>query len=175
MKPIETTIEALRLGGAEFEGKTIQLKGWLFNQRSSGKIKFLQVRDGTGIIQCVVVRGEAPDEVFENSGKLTQESSLTVTGVVRQDKRSPIGWEMGVSDLQIVQIAEEFPIGKKEHGVAFLMEHRHLWFRSRRQMAILRIRAEVIKAIADAGDRMPRKSTYFYPKSPSGLVFNRLD
>jgi len=131
---------------AKYEGQEVTLKGWLYNKRSSGKIHFLQVRDGTGIIQCVVFKGDVPEDLFDLSDKITQESSLIVKGVVRADKRSPIGYELGVKDLEVVQMAEEYPITPKEHGVAFLMEHRHLWIRSSRQHAILRIRSEIIKA-----------------------------
>jgi asparaginyl-tRNA synthetase len=134
---------------ARYEGQTVTLKGWLYNARSSGKIQFLQVRDGTGIIQCVMGRNDVSPEVFEAARSLTQESSLEVTGTVRADARSAVGFELTVSDLRIVSIAREYPITPKEHGTAFLMEHRHLWIRSRRQHAILRIRAEIIRSIRD--------------------------
>jgi asparaginyl-tRNA synthetase len=131
---------------AKYEGQEVTLKGWLYNKRSSGKLHFLQLRDGTGVIQCVVFKGDVPEEVFNLSDKITQESSTIVKGVVRADKRSPIGYEIGVKDVKVVQMAEEYPITPKEHGVAFLMEHRHLWLRSSRQHAILRIRSEIIRA-----------------------------
>ena len=131
---------------ARFEGQTVTLKGWLYAKRSSGKLQFLQVRDGTGTIQCVVSKSDVDAEVFELSDVLTQESSLVVTGQVRADERSPIGFEVGVETLEIVQLAEGYPIGPKEHGVAFLMDNRHLWLRSSRQHAILRVRSTVIRA-----------------------------
>ena len=133
-------------------GQTVTLRGWLYNKRSSGKIQFLQLRDGTGIIQCVLVRGEVGDEIFEQASGLTQESSFSVTGEIREDKRSPLGFELGVTDLDVLSIAKEYPISPKEHGVAFLMDHRHLWLRSKRQNAILKVRSEIVKAIRDYFD-----------------------
>jgi len=131
---------------ASHNGEEVRLRGWLYNKRSSGKLHFLQLRDGTGIIQCVVFKGDVPEEVFLRADHLPQESSIVVTGTVREDKRSPLGFELGVTDLEIVQEAREYPIGPKEHGVAFLMDHRHLWLRSSRQQAILRVRATLISA-----------------------------
>ncbi|MGA1839863.1 MAG: asparagine--tRNA ligase [bacterium] len=131
---------------ANYEGKTVTLRGWLYNKRTGGKLVFLQVRDGTGIIQCVVFKPDVPAELFDLAEQVTQESSLIVTGVVRKDKRSPLGYELGVSGLEIIQIADDYPITPKEHGVGFLMEHRHLWLRSSRQHAIMRIRHEMIKS-----------------------------
>jgi asparaginyl-tRNA synthetase len=128
------------------EGESVTLRGWLYNKRSGGKLIFLQVRDGTGIIQCVVFKPEVTTELFDLAEQVTQESSLIVTGVVRKDKRSPLGYELGISDLEVIQIADDYPISPKEHGVGFLMEHRHLWLRSSRQHAIMRIRHEMIKA-----------------------------
>jgi asparaginyl-tRNA synthetase len=130
-------------------GEEVILAGWLYNKRSSGKIQFLLVRDGSNTIQCVVVKAECPPGVFEDAQELTQESSLLVKGIVREDKRSPLGYELGVTDLKVLQIAPEYPIGKKDHGVDFLLDHRHLWLRSRRPFAISRIRHQVIKAIRD--------------------------
>lgn len=129
--------------------KEVELKGWLYNSRSGGKLIFLLVRDGTGIIQCVVSKNEIGDEVFEKARKVTQESSLTVNGVLHEEKRAPGGYELIVKDLNILQIAEDYPITPKEHGVAFLMEHRHLWLRSKRQWAILRIRSRIEKSLRD--------------------------
>ncbi len=129
------------------------IRGWLYNKRSSGKIQFLLVRDGTGIIQAVIFKPEVPAEVFQHGEELTQESSLVVTGTVRKDDRAPGGYELLVKDLQIVQIAQDYPIAPKEHGVGFLMEHRHLWLRSSRQHAVLRVRAQVIKACRDYLDQ----------------------
>ncbi len=139
-------------GVGEHEGKEVVLEGWLYNKRSSGKLFFLQVRDGSGVIQCVVFKGEVADVVFERSEEVTQESSLRVRGVVRADERSPIGYEIGVTDLEIVQVAEPYPISPKEHGTAFLMDNRHLWLRSSRQHAILRIRSAIVSACRDYFD-----------------------
>ncbi len=125
------------------------LKGWLYNKRSKGKIHFLLVRDGTGIIQCVMSEGEVSEDVFNTYDKLTQESSLEVKGKVREDKRAPGGYELELSDIKIIQIAEDYPITPKSHGTAFLMDHRHLWLRSKRQHAILKIRNELVFAIRD--------------------------
>ncbi len=145
---IVTTIREI----AQHEGETVMLRGWLYNKRSSGKIQFLQLRDGTDIIQCVVVQSEVGDEEFSKAEKLTQESSFTVTGVVHADKRSPIGYELSVRSMEILSIAPPYPIAPKDHGVAFLMEHRHLWLRSRKQNATLRVRSELIKGIRDYFD-----------------------
>ena len=131
------------------EDQTVTLKGWIYNIRSSGKIHFLQLRDGTAIIQCVMGKNDVSEEVFESAKRLTQESSVEVTGVVRKDTRSALGYELHATGLKILHISEEYPITPKEHGTAFLMDHRHLWIRSRRQHAILRIRAEIIRAIRD--------------------------
>lgn len=128
-------------------GQEVKLGGWLYNKRSSGKIQFLQLRDGTGFIQGVLVKSQVAPEVWEDASKLTQESSLYVTGTVRQDDRAPSGFELDVKHVEIIQVAEEYPITKKEHGVDFLMDHRHLWLRTPRQRAILTIRAEIIRAI----------------------------
>ncbi|MGC3996190.1 MAG: asparagine--tRNA ligase [Anaeromyxobacter sp.] len=138
---------------AQHEGKEITLHGWLYNRRSSGKLHFLQVRDGTGTIQCVVFKGNVTPEVFHEADHLPQETSLTVTGLVKKDPRSPVGFELDVRSLAVVaRPAREYPIGHKEHGVAFLMEQRHLWLRSQRQQAILRVRHSVEKAIRDFFD-----------------------
>jgi asparaginyl-tRNA synthetase len=129
------------------EGAEITLQGWLAARRSSGKIHFLQVRDGSGTIQCVMGRNDVPAEVFARADHLPHESALEITGSVRADPRSPLGYEVGVSDLRVVHVpAAEFPITPKDHGTGFLLEHRHLWLRSSRQHAIMRVRAEVIRA-----------------------------
>jgi len=129
---------------------TVEIKGWLVNKRSSGGVKFLIVRDGTGFIQATIHRSEVGEEVFKAADELTQESSIIVRGVVKEDKRAPGGYEVRVKDLQVVHLAErDYPLAKKEHGIDFLMNHRQLWIRSPRQTAILRIRAEVIKACRD--------------------------
>ncbi len=134
-------------------GEEVTLKGWLYGKRSSGKIHFLQVRDGTGIVQVVAGRNDVGEEAFARADKLTQETSLAVDGVVREDARSPIGVELHARRIEVVaEPAREYPISPKEHGTAFLMEHRHLWLRSKRQWAILRVRAEIIKAIRNYFD-----------------------
>ena len=138
---------------ADHVGQEVELRGWLYNKRSSKKLQFLQVRDGTGIIQCVLFIKDVPAELFQLADHLSQETSIKVRGEVREDKRSDIGFELGVSDLEVVaEPASEYPITLKEHGVAFLLDHRHLWLRSKRQHAIMRIRAEVVSAIRDYFD-----------------------
>jgi asparaginyl-tRNA synthetase len=135
------------------EGQEVTLHGWLHGRRSSGKLHFLQVRDGTGTIQCVVFKGNVPPETFTEADHLPQETSVAVTGLVKKDERSPIGYELDVRGLRVVaRPAREFPIGHKEHGVAFLMEQRHNWIRSQRQQVILRVRHTVEKAIRDFFD-----------------------
>ncbi len=146
--PPLATIAAIGL----HEGQTIQLRGWLYNLRESGKLLFPIFRDGTGTIQGIVPKAAVRPEVFERIKSLTQESSIVVRGRVRADKRAPGGYELDVEDLAVGQrVPEEapFPISLKEHGVDFLMENRHLWIRTPRQSAILRIRAEIIKAARD--------------------------
>ena len=135
-----------------FEDREVELKGWLYNKRSSGKLHFLQLRDGTGIIQCVVFKGDVSEEVFKLCGELTQESAIIVRGTVRRDERSTLGFEIGASDVECVQMAEAYPITPKEHGLAYLMDHRHLWLRSTRPHAILQVRHEVVKACRDYMD-----------------------
>ena len=138
---------------ARHDGQQVTLHGWLHGRRSSGKLHFLQLRDGTGTIQCVVFKGNVAPEVFREADHLPQETSLSVTGTVKKDARSPLGYELDVKDLAVfARPAQEFPIGHKEHGVAFLMEQRHLWLRSQRQHAILRVRHTVEKAIRDFFD-----------------------
>ena len=135
-----------------FDGREVTVKGWLYHKRSSGKIRFVVVRDGTGIIQCVASMADVGEDVFETIDRMTQESSLIVRGVVHADKRAPGGYEITLSHVELVAIAEEYPITPKEHGTAFLMDHRHLWIRSKRQTAILRIRHAIVKAIRDFFD-----------------------
>ncbi len=137
---------------SKYEGQAVELRGWLYNKRSSGKLHFLLVRDGTGIIQAVVFKNDVPPEQFVKADHLSQETSLKVRGTVRADKRSPIGFELAVNELEVVHEAKDYPITPKEHGVAYLMEHRHLWLRSSRQHAILRIRHTVERAIRDFFD-----------------------
>jgi asparaginyl-tRNA synthetase len=134
------------------EGQAVTIQGWLYNLRESGKLLFPQFRDGSGIIQGVVPKNAVPPEIFEAVKTLTQESSVIVEGKVRADKRAPGGYELDVSNVQVLQRVPEsdpYPITPKEHGTDFLMEHRHLWVRSQRQAAILRVRAEIIKAARD--------------------------
>jgi asparaginyl-tRNA synthetase len=136
----------------QHEGKAVTLRGWLYNQRASGKLLFPIFRDGTGTVQGIVPKAAVAPEVFERVRGLTQESSVIVTGRVRADARAPGGYELDVDNVEVLQrVSEEepFPITLKEHGVEFLMEHRHLWIRTPRQSAILRIRAEIIKAARD--------------------------
>jgi asparaginyl-tRNA synthetase len=137
------------------EGQTVTIRGWLYNLRESGKLLFPQFRDGSGLIQGVVPKNAVPPEVFDAIKGLTQESSVIVEGKVRADKRAPGGFELDVSGVQVLQRVSEgdpYPISPKEHGVEFLMEHRHLWVRSQRQASILRVRAEIIKAARDFFD-----------------------
>ncbi len=130
---------------SRFEGEDITIKGWIRNRRSSGKLGFLMVRDGTGDLQAVLSKAEVGEDQFALSSQLTQESSVILTGKPRKDARAPGGFELDVSKIQVIQIAESFPIQPKEHGTGFLMEYRHLWLRSRRQHAILRVRHEIIR------------------------------
>jgi asparaginyl-tRNA synthetase len=137
---------------AQNKGEEVTLQGWIYNRTDTGKLIFLWVRDGTGFAQCVIFEKNVSPKLFEAAQTLTYESSVRVTGTVRQDDRAPGlpgGYELGVSDLEILQIAEEYPIQPKEHGVDFLMENRHLWIRSQRQWAVLRVRATMIQAIRD--------------------------
>ncbi|MDI6861290.1 MAG: asparagine--tRNA ligase [Caldisericia bacterium] len=133
----------------DYVGKDVEIRGWLYNSRFSGKIIFLILRDGTGFAQCVVSLGDVGEEIFERAKKLTLESSLILRGVVREEKRAIGGYEILTKDIEIIQIVENYPIGPKEHGIEFLMENRHLWLRSRKQWAIQRIRNELIKSIRD--------------------------
>lgn len=137
---------------ADHEGREVVLQGWLYNKRSSGKLHFLQLRDGTGTIQCVVFRNDVPTETFAVADHVPQESALRVSGIIRADARSPLGFELGVTALELVHEAAPYPITPKEHGVHFLLDHRHLWLRSSRQHAILRVRATIIRACRDYFD-----------------------
>jgi asparaginyl-tRNA synthetase len=134
---------------AAHEGQTVTVRGWLANRRSSGKIHFLQVRDGSGFVQAVMSKAAVGDEAFATADHLSQESAIAVTGAVRADKRAPGGFEIDVSGLQVVSIAHEYPITPKEHGPDFLLDRRHLWIRTARQHAVLRVRHEVIDAVRD--------------------------
>jgi asparaginyl-tRNA synthetase len=145
--PITTIAEI-----GKHDGQSVTLRGWLYNLRESGKLLFPQFRDGSGVIQGVVPKNAVTPEVFEAIKTLTQESSVIVEGKVRADKRAPGGYELDVSNVQVVQRVSEsdpYPITPKEHGTEFLMEHRHLWVRSQRQASILRVRAEIVKAMRD--------------------------
>ena len=133
-------------------GQVAELRGWLYHKRSSGKVRFLVMRDGTGILQGVMVKGGVSDEIFEKFDALTQESSFVMTGKVKKDDRAPGGFELEVSDVQVISIASEYPITPKEHGIEFLADRRHLWLRSSRQHAIMRVRHRIIKAIRDFFD-----------------------
>jgi asparaginyl-tRNA synthetase len=128
-------------------GEQVTVKGWLLRNTDKGRLQFLLVRDGTGFIQCVVFQKNVSPETFENARKVTQESSLIVRGTVRAEPRAPGGYELDATDVEIVQLAQDFPITPKEHGVDFLLDRRHLWLRSQRQWAIMRVRATIIRAI----------------------------
>jgi len=148
----------------EHEGQSVTVRGWLYNLRESGKLLFPIFRDGTGLIQGVVAKNAVSPEVFDAVKTLTQESSVIVEGKVRADKRAPGGYELDVSSVQVLQKvpdSDPYPISLKEHGVDFLMEHRHLWVRTPRQAAILRVRAEIIRAARDFFDE--RKFTLTDP------------
>ncbi len=136
-----------------YEGQEVTLRGWVYNARSSGKLRFLQVRDGTGVMQCVIFKGNVTPEVFEATDALKQEMSVVVSGTIKKDDRSSIGFEMDVTHLEIVQApVDDYPISPKDHGTAFLMDHRHLWLRSSRQQAIARVRAEIVRQVRNYFD-----------------------
>lgn len=141
--PTVTTVSRL----ADHVGQTVTLRGWLYHKRSKGKIQFLLLRDGTGTVQAVVFRPDVPEETWAAAEALTQESSFILEGTVRADERAPGGFEITAHRVEVIQIAPEYPISPKEHGVDFLMSHRHLWLRSKRQHAILRIRAGIVRAM----------------------------
>ena len=148
--PITTIAEI-----GQHDGQSVTIRGWLYNKRESGKLIFPIFRDGTGIIQGVVPKNQVSPEVFETLKNLTDESSVTVTGKVRADKRAPGGYELDVSDVKVAQRVPEddpFPIARKEHGPDFLMEHRHLWVRTPRQASILRVRAEIVRSVRNFFD-----------------------
>src|SRR5256885_5253551 len=150
MSPVTTIAEI-----GKHEGQSVTIRGWLYNLRESGKLLFPQFRDGSGVIQGVVPKNAVTPEVFDAVKTLTQESSVIVEGKVRADKRAHGGFELDVANVQVLQRVPEsdpYPITPKEHGTDFLMEHRHLWLRSQRQAAILRVRAEIIKAARDFFD-----------------------
>lgn len=165
----QTTINRL----AAHEGETVELSGWLTGSRSSGKIAFLQLRDGTGFVQGVIVRNNVEDDTWELARSLTQETSLRITGQVRADTRSAIGYEIEVSGITVLQLAHDYPITPKEHGVDFLMERRHLYLRHRAPWAIMRIRDELTRAIADffaERDFVRFDSPFFMPTAVEGTT-----
>jgi asparaginyl-tRNA synthetase len=137
-------------------GKKVELKGWAYNTRSSGKVKFLELRDGTGLVSCVYYKGtdagQCSEEAWTAFDNVTQETSVKVTGIVKQHPKHPGVFEIGAEALEVIHRAEEYPITHKEHGTDFLMENRHLWLRSKRQTAILHVRHEIVKAIRDFFD-----------------------
>jgi len=136
-----------------YEGQDVELKGWVYNIRTIGKIWFVIFRDGTGLLQGVVVKGEATDETFSLEQKLHQEDSVIINGTVRKEPRSVGGYELGVKEIKVVNhVTEEYPISPKDHGADFLMSNRHLWLRSKRQNSIMRVRHQVAKAIRDYFD-----------------------
>ncbi|NPV83845.1 MAG: asparagine--tRNA ligase [Candidatus Aminicenantes bacterium] len=136
----------------QHNGQEVEIRGWVYNKRSSGKVRFLLVRDGTGIIQGTLFHPDKDFPLFKVFDDLTQESSVIVRGKVREDRRAPGGYELEISDIEVLQIARDYPITPKEHSVPFLMEHRHLWLRSQKQHAILQVRAETVRAIRDFFD-----------------------
>lgn len=136
----------------KFVGQVVTLRGWLFNKRSSGKIKFIILRDGSGYLQCVYFKGNLTEEVFDKADKIGQESSIEVTGKVKIEPRAPGGFELDATDLKVISEAHDYPITPKEHGIEFLLDNRHLWLRSSRQVAILKIRHRIVKAIRDFFD-----------------------
>ncbi len=140
---------------AQSVGQVVIVRGWVYNRTDKGRLQFIQLRDGSGIAQCVAFKKDMQPEEFEIAGKLTQESSVIITGLVRADERAPGipgGFEIGIQSLQLMQMSEDYPITPKEHGEDFLLNHRHLWLRSSRQWAILRIRATIIRAVRDFMD-----------------------
>lgn len=137
---------------SKYVGKEITVQGWLYNKRSSGKLHFLILRDGTGYLQCVFFKGNVSEEVFELADKLGQESSIEVTGKIKEEKRAPGGYELDANDLKVISETHDYPITPKEHGTEFLMDYRHLWLRSSKQVAIMRIRHRIVKAIRDFFD-----------------------
>jgi len=148
-------MEIIRISDIKnYEGKEVEIKGWLYNKRSSGSIKFLIIRDGTGFIQATLLKSEIKEELFNKIDTINYESSIKITGLVREEKRASSGYEILIKNVEIISMAEEnYPISLKEHGVGFLMDYRHLWLRSPRQNAILRIRAEIIKSIRNFLDQ----------------------
>jgi asparaginyl-tRNA synthetase len=132
---------------SRYEGQEVTVRGWVYDRTDKGKLQFIKLRDGSGVAQCVAFKKDMDEAQFDIASKLAQESSVMITGSVRKDERAPGipgGYEIGIRDLQLIQQAEEYPITPKEHGTEFLMDNRHLWVRSSRQWAILRIRATIV-------------------------------
>lgn len=153
MTSIECEVPRARIETiGDYVDQTVCLLGWLYNKRSSGKLHFLQVRDGSDVIQCVMFKGDFSEDVFKQADTLPQESTVKITGVVRRDERSSLGYEISVTGFDVLSVAQDYPITPKEHGTAFLMDHRHLWLRSSRQHAVMRVRARIIKAVRDYFD-----------------------
>jgi asparaginyl-tRNA synthetase len=136
----------------QYKGQEITLRGWLYNKRSSGKVRFIILRDGSGLLQCIVFKGNVSPETFELADKLGQESSIEITGLVKEEPRAVGGYELDAKELKVISESHDYPITPKEHGVEFLMDNRHLWLRSQRQVAIMRIRHRIIKAVRDFFD-----------------------
>ncbi|MCP5061107.1 MAG: asparagine--tRNA ligase [Ignavibacteriae bacterium] len=142
-------------------GESVTLKGWIYNKRSSGKVKFLILRDGTGYLQCIVFKGNVSEELFELAESFSQETSFEVTGIVKEEKRAVGGYELDATDLKLIGSSTDYPITPKEHGTEFLIDNRHLWIRSKKQTAILKVRHRIVKAIRDFFD--DRDFTLFDP------------
>ncbi len=137
---------------SQYVGQEVTLSGWLFNKRSGGKIKFLVLRDGSGYLQCVYFKGNVSEDVFNMADRIGQESSIEVTGKVKVESRAPGGFELDATDLHLISEAHDYPITPKDHGIEFLMDNRHLWLRSSKQVAIMKIRHRIVKAIRDFFD-----------------------
>ena len=135
-----------------YVGQEVTLRGWLFNKRSGGKVRFVILRDGTGYLQCVYFKGNVSEDIFAAADKIGQESSIEVTGKVKEEPRAVGGYELDATDLTIIQNAQNYPITPKDHGIEFLLDNRHLWLRSKKQVAILKIRHRIVKAIRDFFD-----------------------
>ncbi|GBD89178.1 asparagine--tRNA ligase [bacterium BMS3Abin03] len=136
----------------DYVGQEVTLRGWLFNKRSSGKVKFIILRDGTGYVQCVFFKGNVTDDILNSADRIGRESSIEITGIVKKEPRAIGGYEIDAKNLMVINEARDYPITPKEHGIEFLLDHRHLWLRSKRQVAILKIRHRIIKAIRDFFD-----------------------
>jgi len=136
----------------DYVGQEVTLRGWLFNKRSSGKVKFVILRDGTGYVQCVFFKGNVTDDTFDIADRIGQESSIGITGIVKEEPRAVGGYELDAKDIEVIDETHDYPITPKEHGIEFLLDHRHLWLRSKKQVAILKIRHRIVKAIRDFFD-----------------------